>query len=99
VFGIPRDSYQLQPNLHELGDGVAGPSDWKAKWISWKNPEEKADWDSVRWIWVPGRDALNVAPDTVANFHLDVKIPQKTKSAAIFVIACGQFKVKINGRS
>ena len=89
-------STSTEPAWWEMG--LLDKSDWKAKWISWKNPEEKADWDSVRWIWVPGQDALNVAPDTVANFHLDVKIPQKTKSAAIFVIARGNFKVKINGQ-
>src|SRR5882724_6841956 len=89
-------STSTEPAWWEMG--LLDKNDWKAKWISWKNPEEKTDWDSVRWIWVPGQDALNVAPDTVANFHLDVKIPQKPKSAAIFVVARRHFKVKINGQ-
>jgi len=89
-------STSTEPAWWEMG--LLDKNDWKAKWISWKNPDEKADWDSVRWIWVPGQDALNVAPGTVANFHLDVTVPQKPERAAIFVVARGYFKVRINGQ-
>jgi alpha-L-rhamnosidase len=30
-------------------------TDWKARWIAWKNPEEDADRAGIRWIWVAGR--------------------------------------------
>jgi len=39
-------STSTEPAWWEMG--LLDKSDWKAKWISWKNPEEKADWDSVR---------------------------------------------------
>ena len=78
--------------------GLLEKADWKAKWITWTNPEEKADWNAVQWIWAPGQDAFKVAVDTSTTFHLDFTIPQKPKSAAIFVIARGNFTVKINGR-
>lgn len=77
--------------------GLLDKSDWKAKWITWKNPEATADWQSTHWIWVGGQDPLNAVPDTVANFHLDLNLLQKPKSAAIFTIARGNFTVTING--
>ncbi|HSS96596.1 MAG TPA: alpha-L-rhamnosidase N-terminal domain-containing protein, partial [Terriglobales bacterium] len=78
--------------------GLLDKNDWKAKWITWVNPEADADWRSVRWIWVSGQDALHMPFDTVASFHLDFNLSQKPKSAAIFTAARGHFTVKINGQ-
>jgi len=47
---------------------------WKAKWISWKNPEEAEDRAAIRWVWVAGQDALH-AP---------------VKSAALVSRGCGR---------
>ena len=87
---------ESQPAWWEMG--LLDKSDWKAKWITWANPEAAADWQSVRWIWVAGQDPFHVPIDAVANFHLDFNIAQKPKSGAIFTIARGHFTVKINGR-
>lgn len=78
--------------------GLLDKTDWKAKWITWKNPEADADWQSVRWIWVSGQDAFHVPEDTIANFHLDFNLTRKPKSAAIFTVARGRFIVRLNGR-
>ncbi|HSS97353.1 MAG TPA: family 78 glycoside hydrolase catalytic domain [Terriglobales bacterium] len=78
--------------------GLLNKDDWKAKWITWVNPEADADWKSVRWIWVSGQDAFHVPIDTVANFHLDFNLSQKPKRAAIFTVARGHFTIKINGQ-
>ena len=44
--------------------GLLHASDWKAKWIRWNNPEDEADRKGIRWIWLPGQDALAVYPKT-----------------------------------
>ena len=49
--------------------GLLHPTDWKAKWIRWKNPEDESDRKGIRWIWVPGQDALAAIPNTVASFR------------------------------
>ena len=46
--------------------GLLEKANWKAKWITWNNLEEQADWKSIHWLWVPGNDALNAVPSTVA---------------------------------
>src|SRR5208283_408693 len=50
--------------------GLLRPTDWKAKWIRWKNPEEETDRKGIRWIWMPRQDPLAVVPHTSATFRL-----------------------------
>jgi alpha-L-rhamnosidase len=89
------DASESQPAWWVMG--LLDKSDWKAKWITWVNPEAAADWQAVHWIWVAGQDPLHVTPEAVANFHLDFNLSRKPRSAAIFTIARGNFAVKING--
>jgi len=74
-----------------------GASDWKAKWIAWKNPDEDADRAGIRWIWIAGQDALTLDPKTVAEFRIDVNVPEKPREAALFLLARGAFVAKVNG--
>ena len=73
-----------------------GATEWKAKWVAWKNPAEDADLAGMRWIWVAGQDALRMAPKAVAEFRIDVDIPEKPKGAALFLLARGAFVAKVN---
>jgi len=74
-----------------------GATDWKAKWIAWANPGEDADRAGVRWIWVAGQDALSMAPKTVAEFRVDVDVPEKPRDATLFLLVRGAFVAKVNG--
>lgn len=78
--------------------GMLAPEDWKAHWISWKNPEADADRAGVRWIWVAGQDALNVAPKTTAVIRRVVSISEKPSEGALFLAARGNYVAKVNGR-
>jgi alpha-L-rhamnosidase len=71
--------------------------EWKAKWIAWKNPEQDAELDGVRWIWVAGQDALKMAPKAVAEFRFNLDLTQKPREAALFLLARGTFVAKVNG--
>ena len=77
--------------------GLLHADDWKAKWITWKNPEGEADREKIRWIWVSGQDAMSVTPKTTADFRVVTTLQQKPKSAALFVAGRGNFVAKLNG--
>jgi len=78
--------------------GLMHSADWKAKWIRWNNPEDDADRKGIRWIWLPGQDALAAVPNTVATFRVTVKLSEKARSAVLFLATRGDFVVKVNGR-
>jgi len=86
----------LEPAWWEMG--LLAPADWKAQWISWKNPEADSDRTGVRWIWVAAQDALKVAPKTSAMFRRVVKIVEKPREGALFVAVRGNYVAKVNGR-
>ena len=77
--------------------GLLNREDWHAKWISWTNPDKAADRTPIRWIWVPGQDALAMAPKTTAEFRITVDIPDTLREAALFLLARGNFVAKVNG--
>ena len=77
--------------------GLLHSNDWKAKWIRWKNPEDDADRQGIRWIWVHGQDALAVVPKTKATFRVTVELSQKAKEAILLLATRGDFVAKVNG--
>jgi len=77
--------------------GLPHPTDWKAKWIRWKNPEDDADHKGIRWIWVQGQDALSVAPKTTASFRVTVKLSEKPREAVLMLATRGDFVARVNG--
>jgi alpha-L-rhamnosidase len=77
--------------------GLLHPTDWKARWIRWKNSEDDADREGMRWIWLPGQDALAVAPKSVATFRLSVELSDKPRAAVLLLASRGDFVAKVNG--
>jgi alpha-L-rhamnosidase len=77
--------------------GLLRATDWKANWIHWKNHEDDADRKGIRWIWVPGQDALAVVPRTIATFCVTVKLPEKARDAVLLLATRGDFVATVNG--
>jgi len=77
--------------------GFLHPADWKAKWIHWKNREVEADRSGIRWIWVPGQDALAVVPKTAATFRVTITLADQAKDAILMLATRGDFVAKVNG--
>ncbi|MCL2660256.1 MAG: glycoside hydrolase family 78 protein [Acidobacteriaceae bacterium] len=77
--------------------GLLNSSDWKADWITWKNPDEAADLEGVKWMWVPGRDAFHEKEKSVAVFRLSVDLSEKPEDAALYIVARGGFVATVNG--
>jgi alpha-L-rhamnosidase len=77
--------------------GILHPADWRAKWITWKNPEDKSDRQGIRWIWVKGQDALAAVPKTSATFRVSVRLAEKPRDGALLIAVRGDFTAKVNG--
>jgi alpha-L-rhamnosidase len=77
--------------------GLLHKSDWSSEWITRTDPEADADRGGIRWIWAAGQDALAATPKSVFLFRTTVKLKEKPKDAALFVLARGDFKAQING--
>ncbi len=77
--------------------GLLHPTDWKAQWISWKNPEAAADLKDIRWVWVKRQDPLASAPKASVDFRLSIPLKEKPVSAALVLAARGDYIAKVNG--
>ena len=77
--------------------GLLHPEDWKARWIAWKNPDNAADREGIRWTWAPGENALAVPPKEVVTFRLSFDLSAKAKEAWLVLATRGAFVAKVNG--
>ncbi len=77
--------------------GLLQVTDWKAKWITWQNPEDEADRKDIRWIWVEGQDALAVMPKASATFRVNVHVSEDPRAAALLLAVRGDYLAKVNG--
>jgi len=77
--------------------GLLHATDWKAKWIRWKNPDEEADREGIRWIWLAGQDALSVVPKTAVRFRVRVTLSERVRQAVLLLATRGDFVAKVNG--
>ena len=77
--------------------GLLHPSDWKASWIYWKNPEDEVDRAGIRWIWLAGEDAFAAEPKKLASFRVSFKLSEKPRTADLSLAVRGDFIAKVNG--
>jgi alpha-L-rhamnosidase len=77
--------------------GLLHPTDWKASWIRWKNPDDDADRQAIHWIWVKGQDAVATVPKTTANFRVSFNLSEKPRDAVLLLAARGTFAASVNG--
>jgi alpha-L-rhamnosidase len=78
--------------------GLLRPADWKAKWITWKNPQDEADRQGIRWIWVRGQNAFATLPRTVTSFRTSINLSEKPKDAVLLLAVRGDFVATVNGQ-
>ncbi len=91
-----RMSEAAAPAFFETGLLSAG--DWKAKWIGRNDPEEAADRAGIRWIGLPGQDIFAPPPEAGAVFRLNVKLSEKPRNAALYLLSRIPFRATVNGR-
>ncbi|HUA14733.1 MAG TPA: family 78 glycoside hydrolase catalytic domain [Verrucomicrobiae bacterium] len=78
--------------------GLLHPADWKARWITWRNPEDEADRSGIRWIWVRGQNTLAVPSKAAVQFRTWFDLSAMPREAALYLTARGSFAVRVNGR-
>ena len=69
--------------------GLLAKSDWQAKWISRRDPEQEADRAAMRWIGVEGVPG--------GQFRLNFDLAEKPRDAVLLLIAHGAWKASVNG--
>jgi alpha-L-rhamnosidase len=77
--------------------GLLSPTDWKAQWITWTNPDAAADTTGIHWIWVAGQNSMQVIPPTSATFRKKITLSAKPFDAALIVAARGDYVAAVNG--
>jgi alpha-L-rhamnosidase len=75
-----------------------GLATWKADWITRKDPAAEAELNAIRWLWLPGADALHVVKGTTAHFRYSLHLETAPAAASLHVDARGKFVAHVNGK-
>lgn len=78
--------------------GLMGPADWKAQWITRRDPADEQELDAVRWIWLANSDAMHVPSATPAHFLYRLRLAARPDAASLHVLARGEFTARVNGQ-
>lgn len=77
--------------------GMLKPQDWKAQWIGRLDQPELRDFAKVQWMWLPGTDAMKVAPQSEVEFRYTLNLKELPYRASMKVAAVGSYVAKVNG--
>jgi alpha-L-rhamnosidase len=79
--------------------GFLNATDWKARWITRRNPMVEEELRAVRWIWLRGSDAMHVASATPAQFRYELNLDGVPLAASLHVLARGEFTAHVNDQA
>ncbi|MGC1294149.1 MAG: family 78 glycoside hydrolase catalytic domain [Alloacidobacterium sp.] len=85
-----------EPSWFETG--LMSANDWKAEWITRKDPAAEQELNSIRWIWLAKSDPLHVPSATAAHFRYRLRLDAKPEAASLHVLARGEFTARVNGQ-
>jgi alpha-L-rhamnosidase len=77
--------------------GLISPENWKADWITRKDPTDEQELNGIRWIWLPHTDPMHVPSATSAQFRYRFRLDSKPEAASLHVIVRGKFVAQVNG--
>jgi alpha-L-rhamnosidase len=77
--------------------GLMSASDWKALWISRKDPAAEQELKAIRWIWLANADATHVPSATQASFRYNLHLDAQPEAASLHVLMRGEFTARVNG--
>jgi alpha-L-rhamnosidase len=77
--------------------GLLKAGDWKADWIMRHDPADEQEMKAIRWIWLPGADAMHVPSATPAEFRYRLHLEAKPETASLHVLVRGDFTARVNG--
>jgi alpha-L-rhamnosidase len=79
--------------------GLMTAADWKAQWITPKDPAAEQELSAIRWIWLANSDAMHVPSATPAYFLYHLHLDARPNTASLHVLARGQFIARVNGQT
>ncbi len=68
-----------------------GAGDWKAEWITRRDPEAEQELNAIRWIWLAKSDPMHVPSGTAAKFRYRLHLDAKPEAASFHVLVRGEF--------
>ena len=78
--------------------GLMNPADWKAQWITPKDPAVEQELSAIRWIWLPNSDPMHVPSSTPAHFLYHLHLNAQPEAVSLHVLARGKFIAHVNGQ-
>ena len=78
--------------------GLMSAANWKAEWITRKDPAADKELSELRWIWLSNADAMHVPSATPAHFLYHLHLKAKPRAASLHVFARGQSIDHVNGQ-
>ena len=75
-----------------------GLANWQAQWIARKDPTSEAELLAIRWLWLPGADAMHVFNGSVAHFRYTLHLDAAPSAASLHLDVCGKFVAHVNGK-
>jgi alpha-L-rhamnosidase len=77
--------------------GLLSAADWKAQWITRKDPLAEQELNAIHWIWLPNSDAMHVPTATPAFFRYHLHLAEAPMAASFHVLMRGKFVARVNG--
>jgi alpha-L-rhamnosidase len=77
--------------------GLMRPSDWKAEWITRKDPAAEQEFKAIRWIWLANSDPTHVSSATQASFRYNLHLDARPQAASLHILMRGEFTARVNG--
>ncbi len=78
--------------------GLLNPSDWDAKWITNNDPNEKADYDNIRWIWAQEPNDVPAKGKAIAWFRVELNLVEIPMEAIVQTVVTGNYSLYVNGK-
>jgi alpha-L-rhamnosidase len=75
-----------------------GLAKWQGQWIGHKDSAAEAELSDIRWLWIPGADAMHVFQGAVAHFRYTLPLNAAPSAASLHVDVCGKFVARVNGK-
>jgi alpha-L-rhamnosidase len=75
-----------------------GLANWQAQWITRKDPASEAELSAIRWLWLPGADAMHVVKGAFAHFRYTLHLDAAPSAASLHIDARGKFVAHVNGK-
>jgi len=96
VWNSTGDQTRSEPSWFETG--LMSANQWKAKWITRRDPEAEQELKAIRWIWLAKLDAMHVPSATAAHFLYRLHLDAKPQAASLHVLVRGAFTASVNGK-